>query len=417
MLYECNYGSEKLKFTLDDKLILQELKIKETVPLSNPEAAILNAIRNPIDSKPLKDIVKRKDKIAFIVNDLTRIANSHVFMPILVNELNEAGIPDDDMYIVFALGTHRLMTNDEMKTAVGEEIARRLKMYNSDCRDDSAFDYLGTTSRGTEVYVNKLVTGADHVICTGSVVHHFFAGFGGGRKAIVPGVAAYETVRHNHSMIFDENATLGKLDGNPIYEDQIEAVKMCPPSFLLNVVLNEKKEFLKIFAGHYITAHRAACNFVDEVYGTPLKEEADLVIASCGGYPKDINVYQMQKTMDNAQLAVRKGGIVIMLGECREGTGSELYEKTMRDLKTLENIENSLKSNFQIGAHKAYAVARLMKKAEYVLVSGLDDELARILHFTPAKSIEDALTYAYKKLGNNPKIILMPQGSLTVPIK
>jgi len=289
-------------------------------------------------------------------------------------------------------------------------------MYNSNAKKAEDFVYVGTTSRGTQVYLNKKAVEADHIICTGSIVYHFFAGFGGGRKALFPGVAAYESIRQNHSLMLQPNVGLGILDGNPVYEDQVEATELCRPSFLLNTVLNENKEILQVFAGDYIQAHLAGCKLVEEIYGTELTEEADLVIASCGGYPKDINVYQMQKTMDNAYLAVREGGVVILLGECVEGTGSELYEKWMREYKTPEKIEAMVRENFQIGGHKAYAVTRLMRKAEYILISNLDPELAQTLLFTPAKDMEEALQKAYAKLGPNPRILLMPQGSLTVPI-
>lgn len=414
--YTFKYGKGKVHFEVDADKVLGELKIKEQAILADTTAAIIEAIRNPIGSAPLRDIVKPGQTVAFIVNDPTRVANSHVFMPILLDELNAAGIPDKDMFVIFALGTHRLMSEEEMAEAVGSDVAKRVRMYNSDAKDESQFKFFGTTSRGTPVYFNKLVADADHIVCTGSIVHHFFSGFGGGRKAMLPGVAYYETIRKNHSMMFDPNAVIGKLADNPVYEDQVEGVEMCRPSFLLNVVLNEKKEFLKAFAGDYVEAHRQACQFVDEVYGTPVEQEADMVIATCGGYPKDINVYQLQKTMDNAWCAVREGGVVIILGECEEGSGSALYEKTMKELKTPEAIETALKANFQIGAHKAYAVTRLLKKAQFILVSGLDPEFASMLLFTPAKDIDEALKMAYEKLGPNPTITLMPQGSLTVPL-
>lgn len=413
--YAFKYGSGKKEFSLDPELVIGELKIKDYPVLPDPGAAIRAAIRNPIDAKPLREIVKPGQTVAFLVNDPTRVANSHVFMPILLDELNAVGIPDKDMFVLFALGTHRLMTEAEMSAAVGKQVAGRVRMYNSDCKDDSQFKFFGTTKRGTPVWLHKLVAEADHIVCTGSVVHHFFCGFGGGRKAILPGVAKYETVRKNHEALLDPQAVIGKLHGNPAYEDQIEAVEMCRPSFLINVVLNEKKEFLKIFAGDYITGHLEACKFVDSVYGTEVKRRADLVIATCGGYPKDINVYQLQKTMDNAWCAVRDGGVVIILGECREGSGSAVYEETMRKYKTPEEVETAIRANFQIGAHKAYAVTRLMKRAEFILVSDLDPDLAKTLLFTPAKDMEEALELAYKKVGSKPSIILMPQGSLTVP--
>ncbi|MDU4960516.1 MAG: nickel-dependent lactate racemase [Sporomusaceae bacterium] len=413
--YTFAYGKDELSFRLDPALVSNELKIKDYPVLSDPAAAIRQALAEPIGCKPLRELVRPGETVAFIVNDPTRVANSHVFMPILVDEMNAAGINDQDMTIVFALGSHRLMNEAEMAHEVGESVAKRVKMVNSDAKDLAQFSYFGETSRGTPVWFHNAVVQADHIICTGSIVHHFFAGFGGGRKAMLPGVSAYETIRKNHSMIFDPQARIGKLEGNPIYHDQIEGVEMHRPTFLLNVVLNEKKEFLAVFAGDYIQAHLAGCKLVDAVYGAELDAPADLVIATCGGFPKDINVYQMQKTMDNVRCAVRDGGVVILLGECREGTGSAVYEEWMRRYKTPERIEAMVKADFQIGAHKAYAVTRLMKNVEFILVSAMEPEFARLLLFTPAGSMEEALALAFSRLGPKPRIVLMPQGSLTVP--
>jgi nickel-dependent lactate racemase len=320
------------------------------------------------------------------------------------------------MFIMFAVGAHRSLPEKEMAQLVGAEVAKRVKMYNSEARDLSQFKHVGKTSRGNDIYFHKRVTEADHIICTGSIVYHFFSGFGGGRKALLPGVAAYETICRNHALMLDPRAGMGRLKGNPVYEDQVEGTEMLRPSFLLNVVLNEKKEFLKVYAGDYIQAHLEACNFVESVYGTPIHGLADLVIATCGGYPKDINVYQLQKTMDNAQLAVREGGVVIILGECVEGVGDDLYLEWMKKYKTPEKIEAEVRANFVVGGHKAYAVTRLMKKAQFILLSGLDPGLARTLLFTPAKDMNEALNMALAKLGPKPRILLMPQGSLTVPV-
>ena len=413
--YHYKFGHGQMEFSLDPALVKAELAIKDFPVLPDPVAAVEAAIREPIGAAPLWEIVSPGQTVAFIVNDPTRVANTHVFLPVLIDEIHAVGVPYEDMCIVFALGSHRLMTEAEMIEEVGAEVASKIKMYNSDCKDPAQFQYFGETSRGTPVYFHKKVAEADHIILTGSVVHHFFSGFGGGRKALFPGVSAYETIRKNHSMMFDPNAVIGKLDGNPIYHDQIEGAEMCRPSFLLNVVLNEEKQFLKVFAGHYINAHREACTFVDEVYGAPIRQETDLVIASCGGYPKDINIYQLQKTMDNAWCAVREGGVVIILGECEEGSGSAQYEKMMQQCGTPEAVEATVRQDFQIGAHKAYAVTRLMKKAEFILVSGMDPDFARMLLFTPAKDMTEALALAYAKLGPAPSITLMPMGSLTVP--
>jgi nickel-dependent lactate racemase len=414
--YQFRYGQTSLRFALDPRLVIGELHIQETPPLPDPEGAIREAIRNPIASRPLRDLVRPGQTVAFIVNDTTRVANSHVFMPILLDELNAAGIPDRDQRIVFSLGTHHPLNEREMAELVSPSVAKRVRLYNPDCHDARQFQYVGTTSRGNAVHFYRPVVEADHIVLTGSIVYHYMAGFGGGRKALFPGVAAYETIRKNHSFLLDPQAMIGKLEGNPVYEDQIEGTEMCRPSFLLNVVLDEKKQFLKIFAGDYIQAHLQGCRFVASIYGVPIEEPADLVIASCGGYPKDINVYQLQKTMDHAWLAVREGGVVIILGECIEGTGSEEYLQWMEKYRTPEKVEEKIRENFVIGGHKAYAVTRLMKKAQYILISSLDPDLCRTLRFTPARDMDEALRLAFDRLGPRPKILLMPQGSLTVPI-
>lgn len=418
--YTYAYGRGTMDFEVEESKVLKEIRTKEFPVIKDIKTAVLDAINNPIGGKSLAEKIKPGDTVAFICNDPTRVANSFDFMPVLVNEMNRLGVKDEDMKIVFALGTHRLMTEEEMKESVGAEVAGRLKMINSNAKIKEDFEFQGTTSRGTDVWIHKEICHVDHVILTGTIVHHYFSGYGGGRKAIMPGCALWETVRHNHSFMLDPRAGLGKAEGNPVYDDQMESVALFAKGrdlFLFNAILNAKHEFLKIFAGDYIAAHKEACKFVDEVYGVPIDKEADVVIVSCGGYPKDINVYQMQKTMDNAQLAVRKGGVVILLAECEEGSGSAILEETFKRLGSAEAIEAELRKNFEIGANKAWAVSRLMVKADYVLVSGLDKAMAKQFLFADCvDTVAKALEYAEKKLGKDYSVILMPEGSLTVPL-
>lgn len=413
--YKMKYGSEKITFSLEEGNITDVIHIADYPALEDPEEALRASFYHPIGSAPLNEIIKPGQTVSIIVNDSTRVANTHVIVRVLLTELNQLGVPDENICFVFALGSHRVMTEAEMIHELGEDCFKRIKCYNSDCTKDEEFKYFGTTKRGTPVWLNKHVVEANHIICTGSILHHFFAGFGGGRKAILPGVARKDTITANHSHMPDPNAKLGKLDGNPVHEDQLEGVAMCPPSFLINVVLDANKQFLNVFSGHYIAAHQEACTFVNQVYGVEIEKEADIVVASCGGYPKDINIYQMQKTMDNAWCAVRQGGVVIMLAECREGAGSAALEETMFREKNADNIEKALRENFVLGKHKAFAVSRLGRKAEFILVSAMDPEYARKMLFTPAANIEEALSIARAKLGADAKIILMPDGSYTVP--
>ena len=417
--YTYAYGHGTKTFSLPEEAVLKEIEVAQLPVLKDVAAATLDAIYHPIGAEPLDKLVKPGQKVVFICNDPTRVAGSEVFMPVLVNELNKLGVRDEDMSIVFACGTHRLMTQEEMTEQVGADVAGRLKMYNSDARKPEDFAYFGTTSRGTPVWINKLICDADHIIMTGTVVHHYFAGYGGGRKAILPGVSSLETATRNHSLMLDENAMLGKLAGNPIYDDQMEGVALFAKGrslFLFNAVLNAEHQFLKIFAGDYEKAHLESCKFADKAYGVPIPRKADIVIASCGGYPKDINVYQMQKTMDNAVCAVRQGGVVIIIGECVEGSGSALLEETCKRLGSADAIKEEIEKNFAIGPNKAYAVTMLTKKAHFIIVSALDKELAHNLLLESAASVEEALELAKKLTGPEPSYILMPMGSLTVPL-
>ena len=417
--YSYKYGHGYKDFSLEQEKVMAEIKVAEMEPLTDLKQAVLDAIYHPIDSKPLNELLQPGQKVAFICNDPTRVANSHDFMPILVEELNKMGIKDEDMRIVFALGTHRKMTQEEMIEAVGEDVAKRLSMYNSDCNKQEDFEYFGETSFGTPVWLNKLICDVDLVIMTGTIVHHFFSGFGGGRKAVLPGVAAMETIRRNHSLMMSPDAQLGKLHGNPVYEDQMEGVRLFAKEhrmFLFNAILDAKKKFLKIFAGDWEKAHLEACKFVDKVYGVEIDAPADIVIASCGGYPKDINVYQLQKTMDNAWCAVKEGGVVIIIGECEEGSGSAALEKALQEHPSPDAIKAQLEKNFVIGAHKAFAITRLMKKAKFILVSALDKKIASDLLFEAVDNVDEAIKLAEKYVGSDYKIILMPQGSLTVPL-
>ncbi len=418
--YDFAYGRGRKKFSLASDKVLKVVKTAAFEPLTDIKEAVLSAIHHPIGCADLEERIKPGDTVCFICNDPTRVANSYDFMPVLVDEMNRLGVKDENMSILFSLGTHRVMSHEEMVAAVGADVAGRLQMYNSNAKVTEDFEYFGDTSRGTPVWINKHLCQADHIILTGTIVHHYFSGYGGGRKAILPGCAAWETVRVNHSFMLDPQAGLGKTTGNPCYEDQMEGVALFAKGrslFLFNAILNAKHEFLKMFAGDYIAAHREACAFVDKVYGVPIPQEADVVIVSCGGYPKDINVYQMQKTMDNAQLAVRQGGVVIILAECEEGSGSQVLEDTCRRLGSADAIEAELKANFQIGANKAFAVTRLMKKADYILVTGLDKQLAQDMLFAAAvDTVEEALALAEQKLGPDYNVILMPEGSLTVPL-
>ncbi|UMZ73840.1 nickel-dependent lactate racemase [Natranaerofaba carboxydovora] len=410
------YGKDEVELNIPKNVDAKTLELPNILPLNDPKTEIQKALDNPINLLSLKEFIEPNDKVCIIVNDSTRVANSDFFLPLILDNLNETGVKDENVIIVFANGNHRPMDKDEMVSLVGEDVARRVKMYNHDCEKDEMV-YLGETSRGTPVYINKLVYEADKRILTGSVVYHFFAGFGGGRKALVPGVSGHKTIQANHRLMLSDDAKLGRLEKNPVHEDQIEASSMVKNNFLLNVVLNEKKEFLNIYAGDMIKAHSKACEFVKEVYGVKIDKPADIVIASCGGYPKDINIYQAQKTLDNALQGLKEGGQLILLAHCPEGMGSKVFEEWVSKYNSLDETEKALKKHFVLGGHKAYAIYKIADRANVLLVSSIEKENADKLGFTIVETLDNALSKAIEQTSeSSPLLYIMPEGSLTVPV-
>jgi lactate racemase len=409
-----DYGYDQIDLALPPSTPWEVIKPAALEPLADPLQSIINALQNPINCPPLGQIVKANEKVCLLVNDSTRVARSELFLPPLIDTLIDAGIDKEDLSIVFTNGTHRPLTKAEMTELAGEYAAGLVAMYNHDSKDSAGLIYVGETSFKTSVYVNRMVMEADRRILTGSVVHHFFAGFGGGRKALIPGVAGWETIQKNHSLMLDDRACSGNLAGNPVHEDLLEAALMVGGDFIVNTVLNERKELLGVFAGAMIEAHAAACRLADQANGVKLNRLADVVIASCGGHPKDINLYQAHKALDNAMAALKPGGKLILLAKCPEGVGSDHYLKWASSYRTLPELEAALSKEFVLGGHKAYTIARLLQRGSVYLLSALPPEQSRMLGFTPIASLEEGIKLVY---GANQDLFtyLIPQGSLSVP--
>lgn len=408
------YGNSYLSLKLPEEVPRAVLEGTETEAISNPEESIAEALSNPIGSAPLRELVHGSETVCLLVNDSTRLARSDLFLPVLIKELLQSGIVRDNIFIQFTNGTHRPMNREEMVSIVGPETASTVSMYNHDSRNNDQLLFLGYTSFGTPVHVNKRVAQADRRILTGSVVHHFFAGFGGGRKALVPGVAGWDTICKNHSLMFHENARVGVLKGNPVHEDLVEGALMIGGDFLLNTVLNTNNDIAGIYSGDILKAHNAACEMVEKINGFKLDQLADVVIASCGGYPKDINLYQAHKTLDNALAAMKPGGQLILLAQCTDGVGSALYEEWAGKYTDLASLETALKDNFVLGGHKAYTVAKLLQKGKVHLVSDLDPCKVRYFGFLPATSLQQAVEDIYSE-NRNLLTYIIPQGSITIP--
>jgi nickel-dependent lactate racemase len=369
------------------------------------------ALAVPIDSPRLRDLVHAGQKIAIVTSDITRPCPSERLLPPVMDELHAAGIQDADVTVVFALGSHRKHTDEEREMLVGHEMAVRISCIDS---DPNQTVYLGRTSRGTPIEIFEPVVRADVRIVLGNVEPHYFAGYSGGAKALVPGVCSTETICRNHALMVDPRACAGNIGDNPVRLDLEEGAAMVGIDFMLNVVLDSAKNIVVAAAGNPTTAHRWACRVVDAVSMTPVNSLADIIIVSAGGYPKDINMYQAQKALDNAAVAVKPGGQIIWVAQCPEGLGNQTFEQWMIGSTPAQILER-IQKDFVLGGHKAAAIAQVLQKASILLVSDLPDELVRACSMEPYADIDTAFQAALQRAGDCPTITVIPEGAAVLP--
>ena len=411
MDFKYGFGKGYKEFSIDDSNVLMEVRQNNVEVNCDGEDEVIRALQNPIGSQRLFDIVKPGEKVVIITSDITRPMPSKTVLPPLLEELCQKGVSLSDVTIVFALGSHRSHTEEEMKYLVGEDVFNKVKCIDSskDCV------YMGTTTMGTPVDIFTPVAKADRRICLGNIEYHYFAGYSGGAKAIMPGVSTRAAIQSNHSAMVKAEARAGAMDDNPVRQDIEEVVDYCPIDFILNVVLDEKKKIIKAVAGHHIKAHREGCKFLDSLYKIAIPERADIVLTTPGGYPKDINLYQAQKALDNAKHAVKEGGVVILLAACTEGLGEEVFERWMLNASSIDSTIDDIQKNFELGGHKAAAISLVNKKAQIYLVSDMEADFVEKLFLKPFSDVNDALDCAFKKLGKDAKVLLMPFGGSTLP--
>ncbi len=376
------------------------------------EAEVKRALENPIGTPRLRDIVHPGETVAIITSDVTRPMPTFKVMPALLDELYAGGVSPKDITLVFALGSHRKQTDEEHRRLAGERAWNEIKCVDSDPDDCVHF---GVTSKGTPVDITRVVAEADRRICLGNIEYHYFAGYSGGAKAIMPGVSTRTAIQANHSRMVLPEAKAGELETNPLRMDIEEAGAMVGIDFIVNVVLSEHKEILRAVAGDAVKAHREGCRFLDTLYRKELKAPADIVLVSQGGAPKDLNLYQTQKALDNAKHAVRDGGVIILIGSCKEGLGERTFEEWMTTAPTAHSLIERIGREFRLGGHKAAAIAMVLEKAEVDLVSELDDDFVRSIFLTPQPSAQVALDHAFEKLGRNATVLAMPYGGSTLP--
>lgn len=413
MKLKIGFGSSPQTVDVPDANVIGVLLPNEVEIGCRGEQAVIDALKNPIGSPRLKETARPGEKIAIVTSDVTRPVPSHQIIPAVLDELSAAGVSDGDVTVVFALGSHRKHTADEMKKLVGAEVYGRVRCVDS---DPDNFVRMGTTKLGTPVDITRTVAEADRRIGIGNIEYHYFAGYSGGAKAIMPGVSTRAAIQSNHSRMVSPAAAAGRLEGNPVREDIEEAVRFCPLDFIVNVVLDEHKEIIYAAAGHHVLAHRMGCKFLDKLYRKDISSRADIVIVSQGGAPKDLNLYQTQKALDNAKHAVKDGGVVILAGSCREGLGEAVFEEWMTKSESPKAMIERISRDFQLGGHKAAAIALVLENADIYLVSELESEFVKSMFLKPFGTVQSALDAAFEKLGGGATVLVMPYGGSTLPV-
>lgn len=365
---------------------------------------IENALLNPIAAKKLKDDACMKKNVCILVSDITRPCPSYKFLPFLVRDLKEAKVKS--IKIIFGLGIHRGHSREEQIKLAGPEAAKACELIDFD-RD--RVKLIGTTSYGTPVEIFEELTGSDFILATGNIEYHYFAGYSGGAKALLPGACSYNSIRANHSMMLEEMARSGEFADNPVRKDIEEAGRIAGIDYIFNVILDDSKKIIGAVAGKNNEAFIEGINIYDSIYEISSNKKADLVITSAGGYPKDINLYQAQKALESVKDIVKDGGTIILTAECPEGFGEDRFAEWMQGTRDFEGLYEKIRQDFVLGGHKAVAVSKLLTRANVILYSKFDSSETYEMGFEKTDDLQEFINEKLKQ-NKDLSVAVVPNG-------
>jgi len=419
MQYRLAYGKSGLSIDLPDRLRVTVVQPRHVPGLLDQTGAVREALDNPIVSPPLRELVKASDRVGIVFSDITRPTPNALLLPVLLEALDY--VPDDNIILFNATGTHRFNTETELCGMLGRGLVDRHLIVQNDAGDAESHAVVGTTTSGNEIVILREFLECDVKILTGFIEPHFFAGFSGGGKAVMPGLASLDTVMRNHNArnIDDPQARWGVTRGNPIWEEVYEAAAMTSPTFLLNVTLNRDKEITCVFAGDFTEAHAQGCEFVREKAMVPVDAPFDIVIGTNSGYPLDLNLYQSVKGMSAAAQVVKSGGSIIIAAECWDGIPQ--HGEYCRLLQGAESLESLLAAIRAPGfacrdMWQAQVQALVCRQADvYLHTRHLTPEQITRALLNPCASIEQTVAQLLDKYGDDATICILPEGPQTVP--
>lgn len=407
------YGKDTLICTVDEKHLLQIVNAEESIPPDKPEKMIQQSLEKPYGTNRLSEIAQHGDRIAIVVDDYTRPSPTKLLLPPLLNELKKAGVVDTDVTIIIATGTHTPPSFETIKSIVGDKISRNYTIISND-NENSTYVSVGISQYGNTIEILQDYVDADIKILVGDIEYHYFAGYGGTRKSVLPGVASAETIQNNHAMMFHQDSNTGILGKNPVSREMTEALHMADCDFALSGVLNAQHQIVGVWAGDATAVMDAGVKLVDDLYKKQISKRPKILITAADGHPHDINLYQALKALYTASQVISEKGVIILIAACPKGMGNDRYIRWMNNYETAEEIKQALKKNFKIGAHKAFYHRDISEKNTVILVSEMNDSFVKDkLGFIPAKNPNEALHKAKKITRENAETLVVPQGTTT----
>lgn len=389
------------------------------------EAALINkALDHPIGRGTLEELLQPGETVCIVISDMTRSwQRMHVFLPLLVKRINDAGIRDESIGFLCATGSHRAMTDEEAEVLLGAELHRRFHVISHDCRDDHNLVEVGTTSRGTVVKLNRQAMEADHLIITGGIAFHDLAGWGGGKKSILPGIAGYDAIMANHSLSLGDQSgsgihpdiRCGNVEGNRLNADMEEAARMVNPSFMLNVIVSEENRITGVVAGHYHEAFEEGKRLLDKAERVNIQQLADFAVVSAGGYPKDMDFYQSTKALSSAREAVRKGGIIFLICQCEEGVGHAEVSDLLTRFPNHAAREEEMRRAFTVSKFAGFLASQMAEDYQVYCVTDLRPEILQGIGFRVFRSAPEALADIEHRHGKPLDTYVIPSASSILP--
>jgi len=411
-LAEVRYDGERLAIEAQHGTLAGVLAPNGPAHVPAASEVIARCLAEPVGSARLRELARGRSSAAILVPGVDRVAGARTYVPAIIEELNRGGIPLDRISVCLAPGTHVHRVEDDAAVILGPELAARVAMYGHACRDQEAQEHLGTTSFGTPVHISRRVLDADLRILTGRVIPHYFAGYSGGRKALVPGVAGMPTILANHKLTLGNGHGIhpqvrpGVLDGNPVHHDMVDAALMARPDFCLNTVLDEAGRMVDAVAGDMLASHAAACEVAGKVFNRCLSEQVDALITSAGGAPYDCNFMQALKAVFNVQELVRPDGAILWIAACPQGMHQGFLDWAAH--ASDDDLNGAVRDHYNLTGHNSIMLRRLTRKARVALWSQLPAASVERLGLHPVTSLDEGLRWLSQQLGHSYRYAVIP---------